>query len=217
MEALKEIQDKMNKLIEDAEKNQRVIDRLCKSVGCDAGELEEKVKDLSSGNLTNDADFTAEQIAKICADVCKEIVDDNYHLYEEEPRMESDNYGDEITITLECNSTYMDSYYKDDIVTISMERLEEQRVRNNTPVEEIIEEYVERYKKREDEYGINTETLEVTRVQTGEVIHKAERPQTSALKDDVTIKITGGYVEPVKKAPAKKTTANKTTDSSTSV
>lgn len=216
MEALKEIQEKMNNLVEEAERNQRVIDRLCKNVGCDAENLEQKIKDLSSGKLTNDADFTAEQIAKICADVCKEVVDDEYHLYEEEPRIETDNYGDEVTITLECNSTYMDKYHKEDIVTISMERLEEQRIRNNTPAEEIVDDYVKRYEKRTDEYGINTITLEVTKTRTGEVIHEAERlaPDGSNVTD-APIKITGGYVEPLKKAPAKKSSA--TSNNSTSV
>ena len=214
MDALNEITKTIDTLKESLQENQRTINQLCKLAGIDPNKVDagdcliDKVKGFTTGELTNDADYSAEAIFKVCAEVCKEVVDDTYTLYEEEPRLESDSYGDEVTITLEANPTYMDKYIKEDIVTLSMERLAEKRDRDNTPTDVIVAEYVELYKNRDDEYGINVVTLEVTKVATGEVIKKAEREMPEgACVTDTPIKITGGLKE--KKAPAKKAPAKK--------
>ena len=113
---------KLNEAIRDLENdikiahdNETIVDVLCGILSCQVGEITDSVRELVK--LAPDANMAEceknrESIMRdaVLMAVSESISEARHVMYEEEPSMESDCYGDEVTITLRTRETYIDDH-----------------------------------------------------------------------------------------------------------
>ena len=113
---------KLNEAIRDlendikiAQDNEDIVNILCGILSCQVGEITNSVRELvNSAPDTNMAECEAnrESIMRdaVLMAVSESIVEQRHVIYESEPSMESDCYGDEVTITLRTDETSIDEH-----------------------------------------------------------------------------------------------------------
>ena len=115
---------KINEAIRDLENqckvaidNEDIVESVCRLLECIPAEITDKVRTLCQANLGFDdnlaeAEKNRESIEKdaLLMAVSESIVEQRHVIYESEPSMESDCYGDEVTITLRADETSIEEH-----------------------------------------------------------------------------------------------------------
>ena len=113
---------KLNEAIKDLENdikiahdNETIVDVLCGILTCQVGEITDSVRELvklsPDGQIDKDHDDRMMRDAVLLA-VQDSFDQDGHVMYDKEPRMQSDCYGDSVNIELEMNEEYLDQHLK---------------------------------------------------------------------------------------------------------
>lgn len=110
-QAIRDLEDE----IKVAQDNEDIVNILCGILSCQVGEITNSVRELvKSAPDANMAECEAnrESIMRdaVLMAVSESIVEQRHLIYESEPSMDSDCYGDEVTITLNAEETSIEQH-----------------------------------------------------------------------------------------------------------